>query len=125
MSAPSPYVTFPGTTREALSAYQRIFGGELSLHTRGDLQRTVEAEVQKVYTSQVRVYAVLLSTQRIGVFVTGCPDDQADAVKAAVAGDVPVSVDTLAATEPDRGGRFWSRDLLRSEGTYQLRPAAG
>lgn len=39
--------------------------------------------------------------------------------------DVPVSVDTLAATEPDRGGRFWSHDLLRSEGTYQLRPAAG
>ncbi|HYI82354.1 MAG TPA: polysaccharide biosynthesis/export family protein [Acetobacteraceae bacterium] len=37
----------------------------------GDLQRVVEAEVQKVYTSQVRVYAVLLSTQRIGVFVTG------------------------------------------------------
>ena len=42
MSAPSPYVTFPGTTREALSAYQRMFGGELSLHTRGDLQRTDE-----------------------------------------------------------------------------------
>ena len=37
----------------------------------GDLQRVVEAEVQKVYTSQVQVYAVLLSTQRIGVFVTG------------------------------------------------------
>ena len=37
----------------------------------GDLQRVVETEVQKVYTSQVQVYAVLLSTQRIGVFVTG------------------------------------------------------
>jgi protein involved in polysaccharide export with SLBB domain len=37
----------------------------------GDLQRVIEAEVQKVYTSQVQVYAVLLSTQRIGVFVTG------------------------------------------------------
>ncbi|MFZ4410553.1 MAG: polysaccharide biosynthesis/export family protein, partial [Paracraurococcus sp.] len=37
----------------------------------GDVQRTVEAEVQKVYTNQVQVYAVLLSTQRIGVFVTG------------------------------------------------------
>lgn len=29
-------------------------------------------------------------TTVLGVFVTGCPDDQADAVKAAVAGDVPV-----------------------------------
>jgi protein involved in polysaccharide export with SLBB domain/type II secretory pathway pseudopilin PulG len=37
----------------------------------GDLQRVVEAEVQKVYTSQVQVYAVLLTVQRIGVFVTG------------------------------------------------------
>jgi protein involved in polysaccharide export with SLBB domain len=37
----------------------------------GDLQRVVEAEVRKVYTNQVQVYAVLLSTQRIGVFVTG------------------------------------------------------
>ncbi|MCB4824072.1 polysaccharide biosynthesis/export family protein [Roseicella aerolata] len=37
----------------------------------GDLQKVVEAEVQKVYTNQVQVYAVLLSTQRIGVFVTG------------------------------------------------------
>jgi protein involved in polysaccharide export with SLBB domain len=37
----------------------------------GDLQQVVEAEVQKIYTTQVQVYAVLLSTQRIGVFVTG------------------------------------------------------
>lgn len=37
----------------------------------GDLQKVVEQEVQKVYTSQVQVYAVLLSTNRIGVFVTG------------------------------------------------------
>lgn len=37
----------------------------------GDLQRVVEGEVRRVFTSQVQVYAVLLSTQRIGVFVTG------------------------------------------------------
>jgi len=37
----------------------------------GDLQQVVEREVRRVYTSQVQVYAVLLSTQRIGVFVTG------------------------------------------------------
>jgi len=37
----------------------------------GDLQRTVEVEVKRIYTDQVQVYAVLLSTQRIGVFVTG------------------------------------------------------
>jgi protein involved in polysaccharide export with SLBB domain len=37
----------------------------------GDLQRVVETEVRRIYTQQVQVYAVLLSTQRIGVFVTG------------------------------------------------------
>ncbi len=37
----------------------------------GDVQRVVEGEVRRIYTQQVQVYAVLLSTQRIGVFVTG------------------------------------------------------
>jgi protein involved in polysaccharide export with SLBB domain len=37
----------------------------------GDLQRVIAAAVQRVYTNQVQVYAVLLQTQRIGVFVTG------------------------------------------------------
>jgi protein involved in polysaccharide export with SLBB domain len=37
----------------------------------GDLQRTVEAEVRRIYTQQVQVYAVLLSAGNVGVFVTG------------------------------------------------------
>jgi protein involved in polysaccharide export with SLBB domain len=37
----------------------------------GDLQRVVEAEVRRIYTQQVQVYAVLLNTNRVGVFVTG------------------------------------------------------
>lgn len=37
----------------------------------GDLQRTVEAEVRRVYTQQVQVYAVLLSAGNVGVFVAG------------------------------------------------------
>lgn len=37
----------------------------------GDLQHQVEAEVRKKYTSEVQVYVVVLSTHRIGVFVTG------------------------------------------------------
>ena len=37
----------------------------------GDLQAVVEGEVRRVYTAQVQVYATVLSTQRIGVFVTG------------------------------------------------------
>jgi protein involved in polysaccharide export with SLBB domain len=37
----------------------------------GDLQRTVEAEVRRIYTQQVQVYAVLLSASNVGLFVTG------------------------------------------------------
>ncbi len=37
----------------------------------GDLQAVVEGEVRRVYTTQVQVYATVLSTQRVGVFVTG------------------------------------------------------
>jgi protein involved in polysaccharide export with SLBB domain len=37
----------------------------------GDLQSKVQTEVGNVYNQQVQVYAVLLSSQRIGVFVTG------------------------------------------------------
>lgn len=37
----------------------------------GSLQSAVEAEVRRIYTQQVQVYAVLLNVNRIGVFVTG------------------------------------------------------
>jgi protein involved in polysaccharide export with SLBB domain len=37
----------------------------------GDVQRVVEAEVRRVYAQQVQVYATVLSTGQLGVFVTG------------------------------------------------------
>jgi protein involved in polysaccharide export with SLBB domain len=37
----------------------------------GDLQRVVETEVRRVYSQQVQVYAVLLTTGQVGVFVSG------------------------------------------------------
>jgi protein involved in polysaccharide export with SLBB domain len=37
----------------------------------GDIQRVVEAEVRRVYAQQVQVYATVLSTGSLGVFVTG------------------------------------------------------
>lgn len=40
MSAPTPYLLLPGTAREALTTYRRTFGGELELHTRGEMGRT-------------------------------------------------------------------------------------
>src|SRR5690606_23658405 len=40
MTAMSIYIWFPGTTREALTFYQGVFGGELALHTLADMGRT-------------------------------------------------------------------------------------
>jgi len=37
----------------------------------GDLQRVVEGEVRRVYSQQVQVYAVVLTTGQVGVFVSG------------------------------------------------------
>ncbi len=40
MAAPTPYLLFPGTAREALSYYQQLFGGELEMHTFEEFGRT-------------------------------------------------------------------------------------
>jgi len=40
MTAPTPYIFFPGTCREALEHYRAVFGGELELHTYGEFGRT-------------------------------------------------------------------------------------
>lgn len=37
----------------------------------GDVQRVVEAEVRRIYARQVQVYATVMSTGSVGVFVTG------------------------------------------------------
>jgi PhnB protein len=39
MAAPQLYISFPGTAREALGFYAKVFGGELSLHTYADFDR--------------------------------------------------------------------------------------
>jgi PhnB protein len=39
MSAPTPYLHFPGTAGEALTFYQEVFGGELILNTFGEFGR--------------------------------------------------------------------------------------
>jgi len=39
MSAPEPYLLFPGTAREALTFYHQVFGGELILNTFGEFGR--------------------------------------------------------------------------------------
>jgi PhnB protein len=38
--APTPYIHFPGTAREALAFYADVFGGAALLHTFAEFQRT-------------------------------------------------------------------------------------
>lgn len=40
MAGPVPYLCLPGTAREALITYQKVFGGELQLSTYQEFQRT-------------------------------------------------------------------------------------
>lgn len=40
MNQPTPYISFPGTAREALTFYGDVFGGEVRLHTLAELNRT-------------------------------------------------------------------------------------
>lgn len=39
MAAPIPYLFLPGTARDALETYHRVFGGELELRTFADFSR--------------------------------------------------------------------------------------
>ena len=40
MTAPTPYVHFPGTAREALSFYASVFGSSVRMHTFAEFNRT-------------------------------------------------------------------------------------
>jgi PhnB protein len=40
VSAPTPYVLFPGTARDALTFYGQVFGGTVQLHTFDEFGRT-------------------------------------------------------------------------------------
>ena len=39
MTGVTPYLSLPGTARQALTFYQQVFGGELQLHTLADFGR--------------------------------------------------------------------------------------
>jgi PhnB protein len=38
--APTPYILFPGTAREALTFYAEVFGGQAELHTFAEFDRS-------------------------------------------------------------------------------------
>lgn len=44
----NPYISFPGNAREALETYERIFGGNLTLSTFGDLGQAEPPLAEKI-----------------------------------------------------------------------------
>jgi PhnB protein len=59
MTAPTPYLTFPGSAREALTFYRDVFGGELTLHTFADFGRDdgpPDAVAHGVLTGRVALF---------------------------------------------------------------------
>jgi PhnB protein len=60
MPAPTPYLLLPGTAREALTHYQRVFGGTLALSTFAELGREdgpAEAVAHGVLEGPVKLFA--------------------------------------------------------------------
>jgi PhnB protein len=60
MSAPEPYLLFPGTARDALTFYHQVFGGELILNTFGEFGRDdgpAEAIAHGILSGPVSLFA--------------------------------------------------------------------
>ncbi|MDQ4491406.1 VOC family protein [Sinomonas sp. ASV486] len=56
---PTPYVSFPGTAREALEFYRDVFGGDLTLHTRADFgsaDEPLEAIAHGILSGPVQLF---------------------------------------------------------------------
>jgi protein involved in polysaccharide export with SLBB domain len=96
----------------------------------GDLQRVVEAEVRRVYSQQVQVYATVITTGQLGVFVTGfvrAPGRHLGAASDSVldflsrAGGIDPGRGSFRDISINRGGRTVARvDLYRFLLTGQL-----
>ncbi|MCM0677179.1 VOC family protein [Micromonospora phytophila] len=50
----NPYISFPGTAREAMEYYQRVFGGELELNTFGEFGNDDPALADKIMHGVLR-----------------------------------------------------------------------
>jgi PhnB protein len=60
MTAPKPYLHFPGTARAALTFYQEVFGGDLVLNTFGQFGRDdgpTDAIAHGILSGPVSLYA--------------------------------------------------------------------
>jgi PhnB protein len=49
----NPYISFPGTAREAMQHYQKVFGGELTVSTYGEFGQSEPGTADLVMHSQL------------------------------------------------------------------------
>ena len=74
MTRLTPYLSFPGTAREALTFYQEVFGGELVLNTLGDFGRDdgpAEAIAHGMLQGPVELFASDAAAGEPGVRLEG------------------------------------------------------
>lgn len=74
MSAPTPYLMFPGTARDALEAYAAVFGGEVVVNTYAEFSRTdgpAEAVAHGMLRGPVQLYAADAAEGDASLHVTG------------------------------------------------------
>lgn len=72
-SALSPYVTFPGTAREALTFYRSVFGGEVSITTFGEFGSATGIDPEAVMHGQLSTpdgYVLMASDPPPGTGIT-------------------------------------------------------
>lgn len=74
MTAPTPYIHFPGTAREALEHYRSVFGGELVLYSFEEFGRDdgpADAIAHAMLQGPVSLYASDAASGERSVSVTG------------------------------------------------------
>lgn len=75
MTGLTPYLSFPGTAREALTFYREVFGGELVLHTLADFGREdgpADAIAHGMLQGAVQLFAADATGDEPSLRIEGC-----------------------------------------------------
>lgn len=101
----NPYLTFPGTTAEAMTFYQRVFGGSLAVNTFAEFGEQAAELADKVMHAR-------LDTDR---GFTLMASDPAPGMELTTGNTVSVS---LSGDDADELRRYW--DQLSADGTVHM-----
>ena len=81
----NPYITFPGTAREAMEFYKTVFGGTLVMNTFGEFGAPEPALADKIMHAQLETdlgYTIMASDN-----APGMPENTGTAITISLSGD--------------------------------------